>query len=149
MHKYESESKIETTLQAVAVLSFLPDNIEDGINELGALSVMPLSPIVTGAGLAEDKIVGAEDLAVGTGSDGIHGARLQIHEDGAWDVPAAGSLIEVDIDPLQLSIGLGAVALVPAGRIDAVLVADHLPEFGADLVPALAALDVQDFSHGA
>jgi hypothetical protein len=29
-----------------------------------------------------------------------------------------------------------------------VLVADHLPELGADLVSALAALDVQDLPHG-
>jgi hypothetical protein len=29
-----------------------------------------------------------------------------------------------------------------------VLVADHLPELGPDLVAALAALDVEDFPHG-
>jgi hypothetical protein len=29
-----------------------------------------------------------------------------------------------------------------------VLVADHLPELGPDLVAALAALDVQDLPHG-
>jgi hypothetical protein len=29
-----------------------------------------------------------------------------------------------------------------------VLVADHLPELGPDLVPALPALDVQDLPHG-
>lgn len=134
-------------MQAITVLRLLSDNIEDRVDELRALSVMALGPIVSGTGLAEDEIVGAEDLAVGTGSDRIHGSGLQIHEDGAWDVPAAGCLIEIDIDPLQLSVGLGAIALVPAGGIDAVLVADHLPKFGADLVAALTALDMQDFSH--
>lgn len=31
--------------------------------------------------------------------------------------------------------------------VNAVLVADHFPELGSDLVAALATLDVQDFSH--
>ncbi len=36
---------------------------------------------------------------------------------------------------------------VPGG-VDAVLVGDDLPELGADLVAALAALDVHDLTHG-
>ena len=35
------------------------------------------------------------------------------------------SLIEVDIDALELQVG---VAMVGAGRVDTVLVGDHLPE---------------------
>jgi len=37
--------------------------------------------------------------------------------------------------------------VVGAGGVDAVLVGDDLPEFGADLVAALTGLDVNDFSH--
>jgi len=37
--------------------------------------------------------------------------------------------------------------VVGAGGVDSVFVGDDLPELGSDLVAALAALDVHDFSH--
>ncbi len=49
----------------------------------------------------------------------------------------ASGLVEVHIDALQLQVG---VALVGAGGVDAVLIADDLPELGTNLVAALAAL---------
>ena len=42
-----------------------------------------------------------------------------------------------DVDALELEI---RVAVVGARRVNAVLVADHLPKFGAALVGALATL---------
>ena len=38
--------------------------------------------------------------------------------------------------------------MVRAGRVDAVLIGDHLPKLGTDLVAALAGLDVDEFPHG-
>ena len=131
-------------MQAVTILGLLAHDVENGVDELGSLGIVTFRPIISGAGLAEDEIVGAEDLAVGAGSDGIHGAGLEVHEHRAWDVPPAAGLVVVDVDALELEVGL---AVVSPRLIDAVLVADHLPEFGADLVAALPALDVQDFSH--
>jgi len=132
-------------LEAVAVLGLLADDVEHGVDELGALGVVALGPVVAGAGLAEDEVVGAEDLAVGSGAHGVHGAGLEVHEHGARDVPATAGLVVVDVDALELEVG---VAGVLARVVDAVLVADHLPELGPDLVPALPALDVQDLPHG-
>ena len=40
------------------------------------------------------------------------------------------------------------LTLIAAGGVDAVLIADDLPELGPDLVAALAGLQVDDFSHG-
>ena len=37
--------------------------------------------------------------------------------------------------------------MVGTGRVNAVFVGDDLPELGADLVAALACLDVDDFAH--
>jgi len=54
-----------------------------------------------------------EELTKRPSTDTVHGARLQIHEDGARDVPPAGCLVEVDVDSLQLQVG---VAVVGAGR---------------------------------
>ena len=53
-------------------------------------------------------------------------------------VAAAGRLVVVHVDALQLQVG---VAVVGAGGVDAVLIGDDLPELRADLVTALATLD--------
>ena len=46
------------------------------------LSVVSLGPVVPGSGLAEHEVVRPEDLAEGPGPDGVHGAGLQVHQDG-------------------------------------------------------------------
>ena len=127
------------TLQAIAILSFFSHNIENRINKLGAFGVMALSPVISGTRLAENEVIRAEDLAEGTGSDGVHGARLEIHEDRTRDEATAAGLVVIDIDSLELELG---VAVVFSGVVNAVLVADHLPELGSDLVATLTALDV-------
>eukprot|EP00760_Papus_ankaliazontas_P025007 PhM_4_TR2455/c1_g1_i1/m.64634 len=132
-------------LEAVAGLGLLAADVEDGVDELGALRVVTLRPVISRSRLAEDEVVGAEDLAVGAGADAVHRAGLKVHQHGAGDVAAARGLVEVDVDALQLEVG---VALVRAGGVDAVLVGDDLPELGADLVAALTALDGDDFAHG-
>ena len=132
-------------LEAVAGLGLLAHDVEDRVDELGALGVVALGPVVAGARLAEDEVVRAEELAEGAGADGVHGAGLEVHEDGARHVAAARRLVVVDVDALELEV---RVAVVRARRVDAVLVGDDLPELGADLVAALAALDVDDLAHG-
>ena len=127
------------TLQAIAILSFFSHNIENRINKLGAFGVMALSPVISGTRLAENEVIGAEDLAERAGSDGVHGTRLEIHEDRTRDEATAAGLVVIDIDSLELELG---VAVVFSGVVNAVLVADHLPELGSDLVATLTALDV-------
>ena len=132
-------------LKAVTALSLLTDDIEDGVDELSTLGVVTLGPVVTGTGLTEDEVVGAEELTEGAGADGVHGAGLEIHEDSARHITATGGLVVVNVDALELEIG---VTVVGAGRVNAVLIGDDLPELGTDLVTALATLNVNDFSHG-
>ena len=43
--------------------------------------VMSFGPVVAGSRLSEDKVVGAEDLAISTTPHGVHGARFKIHQD--------------------------------------------------------------------
>ena len=64
-------------MEAVAVLGLLADDVEHGVDELGALGVVALGPVVAGVGLAEDEVVGAEDLAVGAGTHEVHERRTQ------------------------------------------------------------------------
>lgn len=131
-------------MQAIAIFSFLANNIENGINQLSSLRVMPLSPIIPGARLSEHEVIGPENLAVRARPQAVHGTGLQIHENSPRHKPPTASLIIVHIDPLQLQIRIPAV---PSGGVDAVLRADHLPELGPDLVAALATLNVENLTH--
>jgi len=107
------------TLKAIAALSFLTDDIEDGIDELGSFGVMSLGPVVTGTGLSEHEVIGTEELTERSSADGVHGTGLEIHEDGTGDVTATSSLVVVDVDALELEVG---VSVVGTGRVNSVLV---------------------------
>jgi hypothetical protein len=105
---------------------------------------MSLGPIVSSSSLAEDEVVGSEELAEGTSTHRVHGTRLEIHEDSTGNIASTSGLIVVHIDSLELKI---RVSVVGTSGVDTVLVRDHLPELGSDLVTALAGLNVNDFSH--
>ena len=70
---------------------------------------MALGPVVTGTGLAKDKVVRTEELPEGTGPDAVHGTRLEVHEDGTGDVASTGSLVEVDVDAFELQVRVSVV----------------------------------------
>ena len=109
------------------------------------LSVVTLGPVVTSTGLSEDEVVWSEELTEWAGSDGVHGTWLKIHKDGSWDVTATSGFVVVDVDSLELEVG---VTVVGTSWVDSVFVRDDFPELGTDLVTALSSLDVNDFSHG-
>jgi hypothetical protein len=132
------------TLEAIATFGFFTDDIEDGVDEFSTFGVMSLGPIVTGTSLSEDEVVGSEELTEGSGTDGVHGTGLEIHEDGAGNVTSTGSFVEVNVDSLELEIG---ITVVRTGGVNTVFVGDDFPEFGSDLVTALTGLNVNDFSH--
>jgi hypothetical protein len=132
------------TLEAIAAFRFLSDDIEHRVDEFGTFSVMTLGPVVTGTRLSEDKVVWTEDLTEWTGSDGVHGTWFKIDQDGSWHVLAAGGFVVVDVDSLQLEVG---VTVVCTSRVNTMFIGDDLPELGTDLVTALAGLDVNNFSH--
>merc|ERR1712086_522006 len=132
------------TLEAIATFGFLSDDIKDGVDKLGTLGVVTLGPVVTGTGLSEDEVVWSEELTEWSGSDGVHGSWLKIHEDTSGDVSSTGGLVVVDVDSLELEI---RVTVVGTSWVNTVLIGDDLPELGTNLVTALTGLDVNDFSH--
>jgi len=132
------------TLETIATFSFLSDNVEDGVNKFGTFGVMTFGPVVTGTSLTEDEVVWSEELTEWASSDGVHGTWFKIHQDGSWDISSTGGLVVVDIDSLQLQIG---ITVVGTGRINTVFIGNDFPELGTDLVTALTSLDVDDFSH--
>jgi len=132
------------SLKTVAAFSFLSYDVEDAVDEFGSFGVVTFGPVVSGSSLTEDEVVGSEELTVGSGSYGVHGSGLQVHEDGSGHISASGGFVEVDVDSLELEVG---VSVVGSGGVDSVLVGDDFPEFCSDLVTALTGLDVNDFSH--
>jgi hypothetical protein len=94
--------------------------------------------------LAEDEVVGSEQLTERSSSDGVHGTRLQVHEDGSGHVSSSGGLSVVTVVSLKLEI---RVTMVSTSGVDTVLVRNDFPELSTDLVTALASLNVDNFSH--
>ena len=76
-------------------------------------------PVVTGTVLSKDKVVGAEEATKRTGADRVHGAGLEIDEDGTGDILVGLNFIVVNVDTLELEI---VVALVDTVTVDAVFV---------------------------
>lgn len=82
------------TLEAVAALSLATDDVQNLVNKLGTLSVMTLGPVVASTGLTENEVVGTEELAERTGTNGVHGAGFEIDKDSARNILVAGSLVK-------------------------------------------------------
>merc|ERR1711966_276991 len=93
-------------LEAIARLGLLTHDIEHGVDQLGTLGVVTLGPVITGTSLAEDEIVGAEELTERTGTDGVHGTGLEIHQDGTGHVATTSGLVVVHVDALELKVGV-------------------------------------------
>ena len=111
------------SLKTVTALSFLPDYVKNRVDELSSLGVVSLGPVVSSSRLSEDEVVGSVDLTERSRSDRVHGAGLQINKDSTGDIFSSGSLVVVDIDPLQLEI---RVSVVGSGGVNSMLIRDDL-----------------------
>jgi hypothetical protein len=89
------------TLEAVAALGLAAHDVEDLVDQLGTLSVMTLCPVVTSTRLAEDEVVGAEELTERSSADGVHGTGLEIDEDGTGHELVVGGLLRISIGLLS------------------------------------------------
>jgi hypothetical protein len=81
------------TLEAIAALGLTADDVEDLVDKFGTLCVVTLGPVVSSTGLTENKVVGTEELTEGTSTDGVHGTRLKIDEDGSRNILVARGLV--------------------------------------------------------
>ena len=59
---------------------------------------------------------------------------FQIHQDCPRHIAATRGFVEVDVDALQLQVG---VPVICASGVNAMLIRDHFPELGTDLIAAL------------
>ena len=86
---------------------------------------MTFGPVVSGSALSEDEVVWTEDLTEWSGTDRVHGSWLQIDEDGAGYIFASGGFVVVDVDSLQLKIG---VSVIGSGGVNSMFVRDNFPK---------------------
>ena len=86
------------TLEAIASFSFFSDDIEYGVDEFGTFSVVTLSPVVSGSGLAEDEVVRSEELTEGSSSNGVHSSGFQIHKHGSWNITTTSGFVVIDVN---------------------------------------------------
>ena len=137
------------SLKAIAAFRLLAHNVQHTVDELGTLGVMTLGPVVSGACLAKDKVVGSEELAEWARSDAVHGTRFQVHQNGTRHVTAASSFVEVDVDALQLENGVSVTVVGPYrwDQFRAHRRSYDLPELGTDLVTTLTTLDMNELTH--
>lgn len=63
-------------LEGVAAFGLATDHVQHLINQLGALGVVALSPVIAGARVSKDEVVGTEKLAKRTGAHRVHRARF-------------------------------------------------------------------------
>ena len=112
-------------LQTITALCLLPHNIQYRVYQLSPLGVVALGPVVPSSTLSEDEVVWSEDLTEWTRADRVHGAWLQVDQHGSGYIFASGSFVVVDVDSLQLQVG---VTVVCASWVDSMFIGDHLPE---------------------
>ena len=105
---------------------------------------MTFSPVISSPTLPKDKVVRPEDLAVGAAPDGVHGARLEVDEDGPGDVLASRGLVVVHIDPLQLKVRGAGIA---SRGVDSMFVANDLPELKEIMRKLSTVCETVSYSH--
>jgi hypothetical protein len=132
------------TLEAIATFGFFSNDVENGVNKLGTLSVVTFGPVVTSTSLTENEVIGSEELTERSSTDGVHGSWLKIHEDCTGDISTTSSLVVINVDSLELEI---RVSVISTSGVNTVFIRDNLPELGTDLVTALTTLNVHDLTH--
>ena len=79
-------------LKAVTWLGFLSGDVQNWVDKLSSFSIVTFGPVISGARLSKNEVIGAENLSKGSGSDRVHGTGLQIDENSTGDIFASGSL---------------------------------------------------------
>jgi len=136
----------QEALETSALIGKLSDAVEAEINDLLTNGVVTTGEVVGSIFLAGDKLLGVEELPVGTSADLIDDGGLEIEEDGTGDVLAGTSLGEEGVEGVVTTTD-GLVGGHLTVRLNTVLEAEELPAGVTDLDTGLSDVDRNDFSH--
>jgi hypothetical protein len=112
-------------LKTVAILGLVAQHVLDFVDELRALGVVPLGPIIAGPTLPEDKVVRPKYISVFTRPYGVNGPGLEIDDYRTWYETLEHRLVEEDVYFVQL---YAVCAIVLTVRPDAMFLRYYLPE---------------------
>jgi len=136
----------EEALETGALVSQLPDPVQNQVNDLLANGVVTTGIVVGGILLASDELLGVEQLAVCASAHLINYSWLQINKDGTWHMLASACLAEEGVEGV-ISTSDGLITGHLAIRLDTVLQAVQLPAGIAHLHSGLADMDADAFTH--
>ena len=108
--------------------------------KLELFQVVTTGVVVGGILLSGDELLWVEELSVGSGSDLVDNGRLEIKEDGSWDVLASTGLGEEGVESIITSAD-GLVGWHLTVRLNSVLKAEELPAGVTDLDTGLSNVD--------
>merc|ERR1719471_1341287 len=157
------------SLDVAGALRLLTDDVDGLLDDLGALGIVALGPVVARAGVAEHEVIVLEGLADRRGGDHIKCAGLEINHHGPRDPlarallalllagvvgAAAVLLLEVNVDLVAVEVhveaivgALGGLALLAALLVELMLSEDGLPEPRSYLVTGLSHLQTDNFTN--
>ena len=147
LHEQRSEARSSATskrveekeaLQASALVSQLPNPVQNKVNHLRANGVVAPGIVVGSILLAVDELLRMEELAVGSTPGLIYDSGLQINEDSSGDMLPSTSLREEGGEGV---IPKSLVRRHVAIRLNAMLQAVELPAGIANLATGLANVD--------
>merc|ERR1711893_264654 len=130
----------EEALQPSALVSQLPDAVQDQVNNLLTNGVVTTGIVVGSILLTSDQLLRVEQLAVGASADLIHNSGLQIHKDSPGYMLASTSLTEEGVEGV-ITTSNGLVTGHLAIRLDTMLKAVQLPAGVTDLDTGLTNMD--------
>merc|ERR1712213_240137 len=132
------------SLKSSTGVSELPNPVENQVDNLLSDGVVSSGVVVSGVLLSVDELLGMVQLTIGSASGLIDDSRLQINEDGSWDVLASSSLGE---EGLEGVVPEGLVGGHVAVGLDAMFEAVELPAGVSDLATGLADVDGDALTH--
>jgi len=130
----------EESLETSALVSQLPDPVEDKIDDLLSDGIVTTGVVVGGILLSSDQLLGMEKLTVGSSTYLIDNRWFKIDEDGTGNVLASSGLAEEGVERI-VTTSDGFVRWHLTVRLDSVLQTVQLPAGVAHLDSGLADMD--------
>jgi hypothetical protein len=133
----------QESLESSALISQLPDPVQDEVDNLLSNGVMSTGIVVGGILLASHQLLRVEQLTVGASTDFINDRGFKINKDGTGDMLAGSSFSKE-----------GAEGVIPSGlvgwhltiRLDSMLKAVQFPTGITDLASGLADMNRDTFT---
>jgi len=139
--------KDHESLQTGAIVSKLPNTIQDQIDNFFPYGVMSTRKVVCCVFLSRNELFGMEELAICARANFIHDSGFQVHKNAAWHVFPCARLAEKGVECI-ISTANGLIRWHLTVWLDAVFEAEELPACIPNLDASLAHMDANALTHG-